>query len=264
MKNLKRFKDLMKEGIFDGSKGIEAFGSFLRNTFSDSVNTDKIENETELKGGEEPGGSPSDSPEGKGISLNSDVYLSTEEEDQYGSKIGIRDKNEDAKIEQPFSGPIGNICNSAYANLNVPTRGIPGTGRGNLGCAAAVSLMFYRATGYSLAGNTKICLGTKTIYDELDARSKESGSPWKKITDWKNNYKPGDIIITSRGSRAGHVGIVVNDGNIISNSSRGFSGDGRGQIEQNYSIQSWESIAKRNPSETCIFRYFGPYKTSWT
>jgi hypothetical protein len=263
MKNLKRFNELIEEGFFD-SEGVSLFGSLLRKTLSNSVNTDKIENETELKGEEEPGGSPSDSPVGKGISLDSDAYLSSEDQDSYGSKIGISDKGEDADLEQPFSGPIGNISNSAYANLNVPTRGIPGTGRGNLGCAAAVSLIFYRATGYSLAGNTKICLGTKTIYDELDTRSRESGSPWKKISDWKNNYKPGDIIITSKGSRAGHVGVVVNDGNIISNSSRGIMGNSSGQIESNYTIKSWESIAKRNPSETCIFRYFGPYKTSWS
>jgi hypothetical protein len=72
-------------------------------------------------------------------------------------------------LEQPSSGPIGNIVNSAYANLNVPTRGVRGTGRGNLGCGAGTAIMFYRATGYSLAGNTKVCLSTQTIYDELES-----------------------------------------------------------------------------------------------
>jgi len=262
MRNLKKFTDFLSEGLFD-TPGIAAFGAFLQGTLNTSVNSDSVENRYELEGLPEPGGSPSDSPVGKGRPLNSNISLGTKDYDSYGSKVGIKDKEDNAKLEQPSSGPIGNLVNSAYANLNSSTRGIPGTGRGNLGCGAGTSLMFYRATGYSLAGNTKICLSTQTIYDELEAKSKEPMSSWKKITDWKNNYKPGDIIITRRGSRAGHVGIVVNDGMIISNSSGGFKGNKRGQIEQNYTINSWESVAKRNPSQTAIFRYQGPYKTSW-
>jgi hypothetical protein len=263
MRNLKKFKEFLNEGFFD-SAGVYAFGSFLHDTLKSAVNSDTVENKYELKGLPEPGGAPSDSPAGKGRSLEGDISLGTEEYDSYGGKIGITDKDDNAKLEQPSSGPIGNIVNSAYANLNTSTRGIPGTGRGNLGCGAGTSLMFYRATGYSLAGNTKVCLSTQTIYDELDSKSKEPMSSWKKITDWRNDYKPGDIIITKRGSRAGHVGIVVNDGMIISNSSGEFRGDKMGQIEQNYTIKSWESVAKRNPSETCLFRYQGPYKNNWS
>lgn len=262
MKNLKKFNDLVQEGFFDHDV-FSNFANAIKDTMSSAVNTDSIENETELEGSAEPGGSFSDSPAGKGMALDSDVSLSSDQYDSYGGKVGISDKSENAKLEQPASGPVGNIVNSAYANLNVPTRGIPGTGRGNLGCGAGTSLMFYRATGYSLAGNTKVCLSTQTIYDELDAKSREPMSAWKKITNWRTDYKPGDIIVTKRRSRPGHVGIVVNDGNIISNSSGGFAGDKRGQIEQNYTIKSWEGVAKRNPSETAIFRYQGPYKNSW-
>lgn len=263
MKNLKKFKDLINEGFFDHSV-FSTFGKFMTDTMGSTVNTTSIENETELEGKPEPGGSPSESPAGKGMPLDTDVALDATQYDSYGGKVGIADKGEDSKLEQPSSGPIGNIVNSAYANLNVPTRGVPGTGRGNLGCGAGTAIMFYRATGYSLAGNTKVCLSTQTIYDELEAKSKEPMAAWKKIDNWETNYKPGDVIVTRRGGRAGHVGIVVNDGNIISNSSGGFSGDKRGQIEQNYTIKSWESVAKRNPSKTAIFRYQGPYKNSWS
>ena len=172
MKNLKKFKDLVNEGFFDNPV-FARFGSIIKDTMRSSVNTTSIKNETELEGTPEPGGSPAESPAGKGIPLDTDVSLDAEQYDSYGGKVGITDKGENAKLEQPSSGPIGNILNSAYANLNVPTRAIPGTDRGNLGCGAATAIMFYRATGYSLAGNTKVCLSTQTIYDELEAKSKE-------------------------------------------------------------------------------------------
>jgi hypothetical protein len=264
MKNLKKFKDLVNEGFFDNPV-FARFGSIIKDTMRSSVNTTSIKNETELEGTPEPGGSSAESPAGKGIPLDTDVSLDAEQYDSYGGKVGITDKGENAKLEQPSSGPIGNILNSAYANLNVPTRAIPGTDRGNLGCGAATAIMFYRATGYSLAGNTKVCLSTQTIYDELEAKSKEPMAAWKKIDNWETDYKPGDIIVTRRGGQAGHVGIVANDGNIISNSSKGFAGDEKGQIEKNYTIKSWErTVAKRNPTKTAIFRYQGPYKNSWS
>lgn len=266
MKNLKKFKDLIEEGFFDSPSfsGIATLGSILRDTMGSAIKTSSSDNDVELKGDREPEGSFSNAPAGKGFSFKDNVSLSPDEYDNYGGLLGISDKSENAKLEQPSSGPVGNIVNSAYANLNVPTRGINGTGRGKLGCGAGASLIFYRATGYSLAGNTKLCLGTQTIYDELDSKSKEPMSSWKKIKNWKTDYQPGDIIVTKRRSKAGHVGIVVNDGNIISNSSHGFAGDKRGQIEKNYTIKSWESVEKRNPSETAIFRYQGPYKNSWS
>jgi hypothetical protein len=266
MKNLKKFKDLLNEGFFD-QKSVDflsRLGGVLKDTLSSSVNPEYQENEVELTGASEPGGSPAESSLGKGLPLKKSVTsLSSKEYDSFGASMGIRDKSDDAPLEQP-SRPIGNLVNSAYANINVSTRKIPGTGGGNLGCAAGTAIIFYRATGYSIAGGTKIPIGTATIYEELDKKSKDPMGSWKKITDWQNSYKPGDIIITKRGSRAGHIGVVVNDGLIISNSSGGFAGDKRGQIEPNYTIKSWESVAKRNPSETCLFRYQGPYKTSWS
>ena len=64
--------------------------------------------------------------------------------DSFGNEIGINDKSDSSpkqNLEQPKSGPVGDISKSAWANLNVPTRGIPNTGNGNLGCAAATSII---------------------------------------------------------------------------------------------------------------------------
>ena len=182
--------------------------------------------------------------------------------DEFGEKMGIPDKSDSdtiSKMEQPIDGPIGDISKSAYANINVPTRAIPRTDNGNLACAAAVSVMFYRATGYSIIPGKKIELSTGDMWDYLDGASDR----FQKITNWSTDYQPGDIIITRRGSKPGHVGIVVDDGKIVSNSSGGFQGDNKGQIELNYTISSWSSVADRNPSKTAIFRYIGPYRDQW-
>ncbi len=215
----------------------------------------------EEEGTEEPNLYPAESPAGLGSPRVPIEKINTSEMDQYGSKVGITDKGDNGKLEQP-SAPIGNIVNSAYANLNVSTRKIPGTGGGNLGCAAAVSIIFYRATGYGIAGNGAITLGTSSIYSNLTKESEKPNPIWKKITNWKE-AQPGDIIVTARGTKAGHTGVVVDGGNIISNSSGGFKGDKRGQVELNYNLNSWDSVAARNPSKTAAFRYLGSYKNSW-
>lgn len=179
--------------------------------------------------------------------------------DSYGDEIGISTKNSHLPLDQPQDGPTGDIVMSAYANLNVPTRKVPNTDYGNLGCAAAVSIIFYRATGYPLVPKKQIELSTSNLW-----RSLNKSRDWEKISDWRSQYQPGDIIITARGKRAGHVGVVVDGGKIISNSSGGFQGDQKGQIEMNYSIKGWESVAKRNPNKTALFRYKGKYKEKWT
>jgi hypothetical protein len=163
--------------------------------------------------------------------------------ESYGTNIGITDKSDSSyrnSLEQPKSGPIGNLVNSAWANLNVPTRGIPDTSNGNMGCAAATSIIFYRATGLPIIPGKKIVLGTSTIWSSFTSRPNE----WQKISNWQTDWQPGDIILTSKGSKAGHVGVIVDDGKIISNSSGGFKGDKKGQIEQKYSrVASWQSLA---------------------
>jgi hypothetical protein len=189
--------------------------------------------------------------------------------DEYGESIGIIDKSADnyssnlKKLNLPESGPIGDIVKSAWANLNVPTRGISGSQNGSVGCAAAVSIIFYRATGLPIMkgkSSKPIELGTASLWTEFTRTSKEN---WTMIKDWTTAWQPGDIILTSRGSKAGHVGIVVDGGKIISNSSGGFKGDNPGQIELNYSISSWDEVYKRNPQQTALFRYTGSYLDGW-
>lgn len=214
-------------------------------------------------GMEEPNLFAAESPYGLGQALVPIANVNTSQMDSFGSTVGITDKGGISELKQPLKGPIGNIVNSAYANLNVPTRKIPGTGGGNLGCAAAVSIIFYRATGYAIAGSGAITLGTGSLWSYMSKENEKSNGVWKKITNWKTESQPGDIILTARGSKPGHVGVVIDEGNIISNSSGGFKGDERGQIEMNYNLNSWSNVASRNPSKTASFRYIGPYKKTW-
>ena len=152
------------------------------------------------------------------------------------------------------------LINAAKASIGFSTVQIQGTEGGNVGCAAAVSVMFLRATGYQINPGRDIELGTSTLYGILSKDTKN----WKKRPDWRQ-AKPGDVIVTSRRPPAGHTGIVIDtnnqDGslNIISNSSSGFAGSAPGTVQQNYSIKKWESIALRNPQQTAAFEYIGPY-----
>lgn len=209
-------------------------------------------------------------PGGTGVPTTSTAIFNntdTTQLDAYGGSIGITDKSDQGTLfnpNQPTNKPIGNMVNSAYANLNVSTRGVPGTQNGNLGCASAVSIIFYRATGYALVGNDYINISTQSVYDYLDTESVKPNSSWQKITNWETDSKPGDIICTRRGTEAGHIGIVVNDGKVISNSSGGFQGDKKGQIELNYSLSAWKTnVYPRNPTQTASFRYKGPYASTW-
>jgi len=183
--------------------------------------------------------------------------------DGYGKEHGLTRKSSHKPLALPDK-PFGDIVTSAYANVNVPTRTISGTSSkdkpnsGNLGCAAAVSLIFFRATGYPLVRNKKLELSTGTMWDFLIKSPK-----WKIRPNWKSDSQPGDIIITRRGSSAGHVGVVVDDNKIISNSSGGFKGDKKGQIELNYTLDGWKSVARRNPTKTASFEYIGKYRTEW-
>ena len=207
------------------------------------------------------------------ISLNEAIVMPPEiygvkPPDRYGETIGIKDKEaKDYKLKDlnlPSDKPIGNITKSAWANLNVPTRGIAGSQQGNMGCAAAVSIIFYRATGLPIIkGKEKnpIELGTAALWTYFTGKDKDR---WEIIKDWKTQSKPGDIILTSRGKSAGHVGIVVENNKIVSNSSSGFAGDKKGQIELNYTMETWaRDTAVKNPLQTASFRYKGEYLDGW-
>ena len=246
-------------------KNIKEFGLVYEQLFSQELAAfNKLMGiSVEETGMAEPNMISAENPSGLGTAPVSVVKLNTNQLDNYGSNVGITEKGDSSSLNQPSRGPLGNIVNSAYANLNVSTRRIPGTMSGNLGCAAAVSIIFYRATGYAIAGSGAITLGTSSMWSHMDAESKKSNGVWQKITSWKTDSQPGDIILTSRATKAGHVGVVVEGGNIISNSSGGFQGDRKGQIELNYNLNTWQSVANRNPTQTASFRYRGPYKSTW-
>lgn len=151
----------------------------------------------------------------------------------------------------PDGTASGSLTDSANKLIGTSTANIPGTQGGNLGCAAAVSMMFKDATGQDILPGKSMVLGTGELYSGLSNDSRFIKVPL-------GSAQPGDIVVTAQGSQAGHTGIVVNDGRIISNSSSGYNGSQRGTIQNNYSIQSWQNtVAPRNESQTSAFRYVG-------
>jgi hypothetical protein len=169
---------------------------------------------------------------------------------------------------------IGNLVDSAKSHLETPTFDVDGTESGNLGCAAAVSIIFYRAFGVHLKTGKPVkekpsslgdfgSLGTFQLSEWFQNNSLYRQIPWKES-------KPGDIINTARNfdpKKAGHIGIVIDEIDpktgtyfIISNSSGGFgnSSDPLGCVKKNYTIKGWQSVTDRNPTKTFSYRYIGP------
>ena len=141
---------------------------------------------------------------------------------------------------------------AAAANMSVgklSTKDTPGTEGGKVGCADAVCRIFKQATGEEIVpGGT---LSTSEMSSSLQNDSRFVKVPLDEATK-------GDIVLTPRGKTAGHTGIVVDGGQIVSNSSSGFKGGEPGTVAKNYSVDSWiKSIAPRNPSETAAYRYVG-------
>ncbi len=80
--------------------------------------------------------------------LNTDRLKHIEEDsvpsniDSFGSKIGLTDKSSHEPTAIPINGPLGDIVKSAYANINVPTRNVPGTENGSLDVQQQYLLFF--------------------------------------------------------------------------------------------------------------------------
>lgn len=167
-----------------------------------------------------------------------------------------------AFVQTPTSNPsqrTGNaLADSALNLIGQSTANLQGTDGGNLGCAAAVSLMFKQATGQDIIPGQTIVTGTTQLYSHMSKSSDYIEVPIEQM-------QPGDILVTARGSRAGHTGIYVGEGRIVSNSSSGFMGSERGTIQNNYSIDSWKSgVITRNPTGSGVFRYVGASSSSTT
>ena len=145
------------------------------------------------------------------------------------------------------------IANSAINSIGASTADIPGTENGNVGCAAAVTNILQCADQ-----DVQFTLSTGVLYDNL------SNDPCFEQVCTGNisncDLQPGDVLVTARGSRAGHTGIYVGSNagvqnEIVSNSSSGFQGSARGTVQPNYSVSAWDSgVTSRNPSRSGAFR----------
>jgi len=151
----------------------------------------------------------------------------------------------------PETSQVGGISDSIAqtAKMNIgrlSTAKTPGTQGGNLGCADAICRTYEQATGEELVkGGT---LSTSEMVGKL-----ANDPRFQSVS--VNQAQPGDIIVTPRGEKAGHTGIVLEGGAIASNSSKGFKGGSPGTFVQNYTIDSWmNSVAPRNPGKTQVFR----------
>jgi hypothetical protein len=166
---------------------------------------------------------------------------------------------------------IGDLIASAKSHIGHPTYDISGTENGNLGCASAVSMMFYRAFGVHMRDGKPV-KAKPTDIGSFGTKGTSEAAGWFVNTSlyqkipWKD-AQPGDILNTARNfstNKAGHIGVVIDvkDKNgswaVVSNSSKGFAGGGGGAVKQNYSVKAWQSVTDRNPSQTFAFRYIGP------
>jgi hypothetical protein len=164
----------------------------------------------------------------------------------------VKFKYGEGGIEKPpETSQVGGISDSIAqtAKMNIgrlSTAKTPGTQGGNLGCADAICRTYKQATGEELVkGGT---LSTSEMVGKL-----ANDPRFQSVSI--NQAQPGDIIVTPRGKRAGHTGIVLEGGAIASNSSKGFNGGSPGTFVQNYTIDSWmNSVAQRNPGKTKVFR----------
>ena len=146
----------------------------------------------------------------------------------------------------------GDLGGAAQSMIGTSTANIPGTQGGNVGCAAAVSMIFKNATGQDILPGRSIVLGTGELYNHMS-----NSNNWVPVNI--DQMQAGDVLVTARGSRAGHTGVYAGNGRIISNSSGGFAGSAPGTIQNNYSVDSWKSgVTTRNPGASGVFRYVGP------
>ena len=224
---------------------------------------------------ESPSGIPEVSSESNKIPETSNVSTYTPDPNAKPGTVVTLPRDYSHTSEQGFnllnSQWIGDLIASAKSHIGHPTYDISGTEKGNLGCASAVSMMFYRAFGVHMKTGKAVTakpqdigsFGTKGTAEA--AGWFENASLYQKIT-W-TDAQPGDIMNTARNfstNKAGHIGVVIDvkakDGSwaIVSNSSKGFAGGGGGAVKQNYSVKAWQSVTDRNPTKTFAFRYIGP------
>ena len=146
------------------------------------------------------------------------------------------------------SDAAARIAESANNNIGASTADVAATEGGALGCALAVSRMLDCAgcgVGEHVGtGALQSALEASPCYDRVDSGTID-----------QSQLQPGDVLVTPRGSRAGHTGVYVGEGNIVSNSSSGFAGSDPGTLQQNYDVGSWNSgVVSRNSANSGVYR----------
>lgn len=142
------------------------------------------------------------------------------------------------------------IAECAQKSIGNSTADVASTQGGALGCALAVSRMLDCA-GYGVGTH----VSTVALYNALDKDKCYKKVDTGHITGADAmKLQPGDVLVTKRGSRAGHTGIYEGNGNIISNSSSGFQGSAKGTIQRNYTVKKWSGVTGRNPGGSAVFR----------
>ena len=136
------------------------------------------------------------------------------------------------------------IEQTAIRAIGMFTKEIGGRSTNLPNSALAVSLLFTRATSQRIMLGTEPhhVLSTSLLYNSLLHDSRFIQMPLSCAT-------PGDIVVQSGLNPAGYAGIVVDQGRIISDSSKGVQND-----------SSLEEIEHRIPRMS-LFRYIGVQKS---
>ena len=135
------------------------------------------------------------------------------------------------------------IAQSAVQGIGMSTKEIRGTWLNNPNHALAVSLLFTRATNQRIMLGTapSHVLSTSLLYNSLLHDSRFMQVPMSHAT-------PGDIVVRSGLDPDGYAGIVVDDGRIVSDGSKG--------VQNNSSLVE----IQHSLHPTLLFRYIGVQK----
>ncbi len=138
------------------------------------------------------------------------------------------------KIPTNISPTAQKILAEAYNMVGFETGTIPGTEAGKRACAAAVNKLFEAATGQQIGGG----FSTEQMNEVL-----KQDSRFQYVAGGTSAAQPGDIIISpTNGSNVGHVGIVANNGAVISNHSKRDNRPGdKSEVRQNFTLSSWNN-----------------------
>jgi hypothetical protein len=169
------------------------------------------------------------------ISPSEFYSLSDAEKEKFLEGAGVHN----TQFAQDFSGTtqLGTARESILATAKEAVVGeystcsISGTNGGRLACAISTDTVVGIATGVGIGRTTDEKFSTAQMVNALNGSSSFSIVP-----GGLSNSTPGDIVISpTEGSRIGHVGIVSDNGRIISNSSS------NGKMMEHFTTSGWES-----------------------